>query len=43
MGPQLNYALALSSVRFRTYLLGTALGLLAPITGLVLLSDQFLR
>ena len=43
MAPQLNYALALSSVRFRGYLLGTTLGLLAPITGLVLLSAQFLR
>jgi len=43
MAPQLNYALALSSVRFRSYLLGTALGLLAPITGLVLLSDRLLR
>lgn len=43
MAPPLNYALALSSVRFRSYLIGTALGLLAPITGLVLLSDQFLR
>src|SRR6516225_4096998 len=43
MAPQLNYALALSSVRFRSYLHGTALGLLAPITGLVLLSDQLLR
>jgi uncharacterized membrane protein YdjX (TVP38/TMEM64 family) len=43
MAPPLNYALALSNVRFRSYLLGTALGLLAPITGLVLLSDQLLR
>ena len=43
MAPQLNYALPLSSVRFRSYLLGTTLGLLAPITGLVLLSAQFLR
>jgi len=43
MAPQLNYALALSSVRFRSYLFGTALGLLAPISGLVLLSDQLLR
>jgi hypothetical protein len=43
MAPQLNYALALSNVRFRSYLLGTALGLLAPIAGLVLLSDRFLR
>jgi uncharacterized membrane protein YdjX (TVP38/TMEM64 family) len=43
MAPQLNYALALSTVRFRSYLLGTALGLLAPIAGLVLLSDRFLH
>lgn len=43
MAPQLNYALALSNVRFRSYLLGTALGLIAPIAGLVLLSDQVLR
>jgi uncharacterized membrane protein YdjX (TVP38/TMEM64 family) len=43
MAPPLNYALALSNVRFRSYLLGTALGLLGPIIGLVLLSDQFLR
>jgi len=43
MAPQLNYALALSNVRFRSYVVGTALGLIAPITGLVLLSDQVLR
>lgn len=43
MAPQLNYALALSNVRFGSYLLGTALGLVPPITGLVLLSDQVLR
>ncbi len=43
MAPQLNYALALSNVHFRSYLVGTALGLLAPIAGLVLLSDKFLR
>jgi uncharacterized membrane protein YdjX (TVP38/TMEM64 family) len=43
MAPQLNYALALSNVRFRSYFLGTALGLVAPITGLVLLSDRVLR
>jgi uncharacterized membrane protein YdjX (TVP38/TMEM64 family) len=29
--PALNYALALSGVRFRTYLLGTLLGLPLPI------------
>lgn len=43
MAPQLNYALALSTVRFRSYLLGTALGLLAPIAGLVLLSGRLLH
>jgi hypothetical protein len=39
----MTHALALSSVRFRSYLLGSALGLLAPIAELVLLSDHFLR
>jgi uncharacterized membrane protein YdjX (TVP38/TMEM64 family) len=36
----LNYALALSNVRFRNYLIGTALGLLAPIAAIVFLSNQ---
>jgi uncharacterized membrane protein YdjX (TVP38/TMEM64 family) len=40
MAPPLNYALALSNVRFRSYLVGTALGLLVPIAAIVLLSDQ---
>jgi uncharacterized membrane protein YdjX (TVP38/TMEM64 family) len=31
MSPPLNYALALSKVRFREYLLGSALGLVVPI------------
>jgi uncharacterized membrane protein YdjX (TVP38/TMEM64 family) len=43
MAPQLNYALALSSIRFRSYFVGTALGLLVPIAGIVLLSDNLLR
>jgi uncharacterized membrane protein YdjX (TVP38/TMEM64 family) len=43
MAPPLNYALALSNVRFRSYLVGTALGLMVPIAGLVLLSDNLLR
>jgi uncharacterized membrane protein YdjX (TVP38/TMEM64 family) len=43
MAPQLNYALALSNIRFRSYFVGTALGLVAPIAGIVLLSDTLLR
>ena len=43
MAPQLNYVLALSSARFRSYVLGAALALPAPIMGLVHLSAQFLR
>jgi uncharacterized membrane protein YdjX (TVP38/TMEM64 family) len=31
LNPQLNYILALSSVRFRAYLIGSALGLIIPI------------
>jgi uncharacterized membrane protein YdjX (TVP38/TMEM64 family) len=30
--PALNYALAMSGIRFRTYLLGTVLGLVLPLT-----------
>jgi uncharacterized membrane protein YdjX (TVP38/TMEM64 family) len=40
MAPQLNYALALSNVRFRDYLVGSALGLLLPLAGMVLLFDR---
>ena len=43
MAPPINYALALSGVRFRSYLIGTALGLPAPIAGIVLLSDRLLN
>jgi uncharacterized membrane protein YdjX (TVP38/TMEM64 family) len=43
MAPQLNYALALSNIRFRSYFVGTAVGLVAPIAGIVLLSDTLLR
>jgi uncharacterized membrane protein YdjX (TVP38/TMEM64 family) len=31
MAPPLNYALAMSAVRFRDYVIGSALGLLIPI------------
>jgi uncharacterized membrane protein YdjX (TVP38/TMEM64 family) len=40
MAPQLNYALALSNVRFRDYLVGSALGLILPLAGMVLLFDR---
>jgi uncharacterized membrane protein YdjX (TVP38/TMEM64 family) len=43
MAPSVNYALALSNVRFRSYLVGSALGLLAPVTAFVLLSDMLLH
>lgn len=39
MSPPLNYALALSSIRFRDYLLGSALGLILPIGLFVILFD----
>jgi uncharacterized membrane protein YdjX (TVP38/TMEM64 family) len=41
MAPELNYALALSNVGYRPYLVGSALGLVAPIGGTVLLFDYF--
>lgn len=40
LSPALNYGLAMSSVRFREYLLGSAIGLLIPIPLVVLLFDQ---
>jgi uncharacterized membrane protein YdjX (TVP38/TMEM64 family) len=43
MAPQLNYVLALSTVPFRSYLVGTALGLVVPIAGLALLSERLLH
>lgn len=39
LAPPLNYALALSSVRFRDYLIGSALGLLVPVLGASLFFD----
>ena len=42
MAPQLNYALALSNVRFAHYLVGSILGLLAPIAGGALVVGTFL-
>jgi len=40
--PPLNYALALSRVRFRDYLVGSALGLLPPTVAAVALFDEVL-
>jgi uncharacterized membrane protein YdjX (TVP38/TMEM64 family) len=42
MTPQLNYALALSNLRFRSYFLGSAVGLALPVVGLSFLFDRFL-
>jgi uncharacterized membrane protein YdjX (TVP38/TMEM64 family) len=39
MAPPLNYALALSGVKFRDYFVGSVLGLIAPIAGVVLAFD----
>lgn len=39
LAPALNYALALTNVRFRDYLVGSALGLIPPVVGVALLSD----
>jgi uncharacterized membrane protein YdjX (TVP38/TMEM64 family) len=41
--PPLNYALALSSVRFRDYLIGSTLGLVPPILGCAIFIDLVLR
>ncbi|MFW6050738.1 MAG: TVP38/TMEM64 family protein [Myxococcota bacterium] len=40
LAPIVNYVLAMSRVRFRDYLVGSALGLALPIAGLALLFDQ---
>ena len=39
MAPQLNYALALTNVRFRDYLIGSVIGLLPPIAAFVVFFD----
>ena len=40
MSPALNYVLAMSNVRYREYLIGSALGLLVPIPIVVLFFDS---
>jgi uncharacterized membrane protein YdjX (TVP38/TMEM64 family) len=42
MGPLLNYGLALSSVRYRDYLIGSALGLVLPIAAAAAVFDWVL-
>jgi uncharacterized membrane protein YdjX (TVP38/TMEM64 family) len=42
VAPPLNFALAMSRIRLRDYLLGSGLGLLAPIAGVVVLFEQAL-
>ena len=39
LAPPLNYALALTKVRFRDYVIGSALGLIAPVAGVAILFD----
>ena len=39
LAPPLNYALALSGIRFRDYLIGSAVGLLLPVAGAALFFD----
>ncbi len=43
VSPPLNYALALSPLRFRTYVVGSAIGLVVPVAFVVGLSDIVLR
>ncbi|MCS6912288.1 MAG: VTT domain-containing protein [Myxococcota bacterium] len=43
VAPPLNALLALSGVRYRHYLLGSALGIVLPTVGVVLLCDQVTR
>jgi uncharacterized membrane protein YdjX (TVP38/TMEM64 family) len=42
MAPPLNYALALSNIKFRDYFVASALGLILPITALVFVFQYFL-
>jgi uncharacterized membrane protein YdjX (TVP38/TMEM64 family) len=43
LAPGLNYALAMTRIRFRDYLLGSSLGLVLPILGVTAFSDLILR
>ena len=43
MAPALNYMLALTSLRFRDFLVGSFFGLMIPITGFVLFIDWIMK
>lgn len=43
LAPPVNYALALSSIRFRQYFLGSLLGLVVPIALIALFVERFLK
>lgn len=43
MHPSLNYLLALTSIRFRDYLIGSAIGLVPPISLFVFFFDRLVR
>lgn len=42
LAPALNFALAMTRVRFRDYLLGSTLGLLVPVAGMALFFEQLM-
>ena len=42
LAPALNYALALTSIRFRDYVIGSVLGLLIPVAGAAIMFDWLL-
>ena len=43
MSPPVNYALALSSLRFRDYLIGSLIGLPVPLIVLGLVADRLVQ
>ena len=43
ISPAINYALALSGVRFRDYLIGSALGICGPLLGITFFFDEFIN
>ena len=43
LSPSINYALALSSISLRDFMIGSAIGLVTPLTLIVLLIDHFIH
>jgi uncharacterized membrane protein YdjX (TVP38/TMEM64 family) len=41
--PPINYALALTSIKFRDHLIGSALGLILPVIGMALFTEMTMR